>query len=558
MSATLEAALLDAVDAAPWDLVEGVGGDALEAGEAMRALVQGDERARTRAYHELLQSLVVGPGWTDAGALAAPLLVDLARIAGHPAGPLARVLLAELVAGDHVPRLLDGLDLADANVAAAFAGPPAGPIVDVVRAALDDLAAGLDDESPRVRASTAFLLAFFSERAARSWDEVTARATVEHDPWAWASQLIAGAHLARYQARPLRASELLSARAAHGPAPAIVRAAAWLAELYSDRGLRAVEPDELTPDLRDDLLAFVSAGDPPVDLFPWGRGHLDRVVAWPLLDRGEAGREFVAGVLARVAREGRGDVERHAHEALRACFVRDEDAPEPPRRTAVSLSEGQRAVIATLSDREYGGVAFATFGLPPLAWDRRRWLRADRPSVLEAAAPDLGGAAAEVWHHLVAARGRPRPDTLGADRQRVLATIEWLFEAPGRERLEALALVAVGSYGLFDTVGVADVIASAKGSDEVACAWATEWLPRLAENAPEAARSSGVGTAAVWALLRASRDGGNLIAEAYDKLVSSVAPAAVFDEVLSRLPEARREAIVAHEGQPGSRARLPG
>ena len=131
---------------------------------------------------------------------------------------------------------------------------------------------------------------------------------------------------------------------------------------------------------------------------------------------------------------------------------------------------------------------------------------------MEDAAPDLGGAAAEVWHHLVAARGQPRPDPLAADRQRVLAAIEWLFAAPGRERLEALALVAVGSYHLYDTVGVPDVIASAEASDEVARAWAAEWLPRLAENAAEAARSSGVGMAAVWALLRASRDDGDVTA----------------------------------------------
>lgn len=371
--------LLDSIDAAEWDLVQGARGNGLEAAEALRTLVQGNGSARSLAYRELLAELVVGPGWTEAGAIATPLLVELALTLGHPSAPMARVILAELVSGDHVPRLIDGLDRSSPVVAAPFTHPPASVILDVVRAAIDDLAAGLRDERTTIRSTTAFLLAFDSERADQSFTEIERCISLESHDWTRASMLLALAHLARYQGRVLRTSDL-DLSGIWDEQAGRLRALAWLADLYADPGLRTIQSEELTPQLRDDLLHLVSATDPPVDVFPWGREHLDRLVTWPVFDRGEVGRGFVAGVLAEAAREGSGRADRHAREALELALVADDAAAIALQsrghgfRTAADLSESQRAVIAMLSEREHPGVSFEQFGLPALARNRRLWL----------------------------------------------------------------------------------------------------------------------------------------------------------------------------------------
>lgn len=305
---------------------------------------------------------------------------------------------------------------------------------------------------------------------------------------------------------------------------------AWLAELYAEAAPRELREEELTSGRRASLLEILRGGDPPLELFPWQRGHVERVISWRLIDRGERAQLFGASVLAEAASEGGSAAGRYAREALRLCFEEEPQGPVP------DLDAGRRAIVAALSTRDYPDVAFARFGLPVSRTDRLRWLGLAPTTVLERPIDGV-----PLWKRLVDERGTPGPESLPRSRAAVLAEID--ARSTGTDRLEALVLVASGAHGLRDVVRAADLYPALDALGPVAADWARARLPILRELVWPALRNSGAGMALSWAMAR-TLPANDMLPPEHDDLITLRADPAIVRTVLERLPPDRREAIL--------------
>ena len=150
-----------------WEHLRGADGEPTFAATDLSALLEGDEKARAEAHDRLREELVPEGKWCAAGAAATPILLEMAATDGHPARPRALILLADLVAGNHVLRSLEGIDMQQAGERKRYARGHARNIYKPIVAAGDSLIAGMDSEDSRVRSCAAFLLAFLSELTPR-------------------------------------------------------------------------------------------------------------------------------------------------------------------------------------------------------------------------------------------------------------------------------------------------------------------------------------------------------------------------------------------------------
>lgn len=536
--------ILHAIEAIDWTEIEGATGEATTADSDLRALLEGDAHARDEAFVSLRDQLVADWVWSEAGARATPILLDIARLPDHPARAFALILLTDILASDHVLRSNDGIDMSLPMNQELYAEGPARQIYEQIVAAADDVARVLEDADPKVRSAAALLLAFLSEPAPRTYEAVRRAAQAEREPWVQASLFLSLAFLARYRKAPLTAADLEPWVATASPTP---RAFAWLAELYSEvtpppeqpgfaTDQRELREDELSPARRQHLVDLFREGDPPLELFPWNRAHIDRTVTWQVMERGDRAKIFVAGALAEVAAEGGPFAARMAKETLRLCFEEGDEGP-PPWVAAESLDEGRRAVVAALSKRDYGDLSFGMFGLPPSAADRRRWLGIDPQTALERPI-DAVGRRIPLWQRLHALRWNASPPSRAAMLAEIAAHTE------GNDRIEATALVVDGAYGMTGLLRIDDVYDAIRAGDTgAAAAWAQRKLAGLVAEQRDMGRRSPIAGALVWAVARALPPGALLPAE-YDQFVQIDGTAAIRD-VLERMPVERRDAVVS-------------
>lgn len=530
--------ILHAIKAVDWASLSPGLEDPTEIPDYLSGLITRVDKYRGGAWGALRELLVNEWQWSEAGAAAAPLLVEMVRLPDHPARPWALMLLADLLTSEHLVRMTDGVDLAWEENRKLYVEGPAQRILDAVRGAGDDLLRGLDDPEPAVRSASAFVLAFLSELASRAYEPVARAARAERNPWLQASLFLSLAALARYRKTPLEAAELEGWLAVDSP---ILRAFAWLGSLYSEpvaprpkRGadvMRELSAAELTPARRQLLVDLFRAGDPPIQLFPWSRAHIDRVVTWELTDRGERARLFVAGALAEVAAEEGPLMSRLANEALRLCFASGESR-ETLWESPEAMGEERRAVVATLSRRNYLDITFQVFGLPAGPWERLRWLGVEPPMVLDRSIRLSDGREIPLWQEL-SALDQPR-------REALLTALSAHLE--GADRLEALALVLRADHALSAGFRIDDLYAMIRELGPAAAVRAREILPVLIAHDLANVRGTGVGMALVWALARELPPGATLPPE-YD-VVLSFLPTPVIRELLPRIPPERREALV--------------
>ncbi len=154
---------------------------------------------------------------------------------------------------------------------------------------------------------------------------------------------------------------------------------------------------------------------------------------------------------------------RHARvtEALRAVGWPEPPAPIP---SAEALDEAQRALALAITEAP-GLPVPAAFAIPPTAWNRRRWLGLDPPSVLEREHIH-DGESVPFWRHALARQGD------------AAALIALLRAVPLPERLEAFRDLCVGAYRCRVAADHEVAIALCEdgfGEDAVA------WAPRLAD-----------------------------------------------------------------------------
>jgi hypothetical protein len=535
--------IIRTIEAADWAELPGATEEPTTADSDLRALLDGDEKARAEAFFALREQLVTDWTWSEAGAEATPILLAVARLEAHPARAMALILLADILAGDHVLRSNDGIDMSLSINQELYAEGPARRIYETILSATANVVALLRDADPSVRSAAGFLLAFLSAAAPNSLEAVRQAAQVEREPWVQASLFLSLGFLARYSKVALRAADLDAWVVNSSPVP---RAFAWLAELYAEVTPPAEQPglatdqrvlgkDELSGERRQRLLHLFREGDPPLELFPWNRAHVDRTVTWQFMGRGDHAKVFVAGALGEVAAEGGPLASRMAKETLRLCFEEGDEGP-PPWVAAESLDEGRRGVVAALSRRDYDDLSFVMFGLPPSASDRRRWLALDPPTALERAI-DVDGQTVPLWQHLYALRW----NASSPSRTAMLADIA--AHTTGADRVEVIALVLEGAYALAGLLRIDDLYeALREGEPGAITAWARERLAGFLVSLQDAARRSPVATALVWAVARMLPPGSVLPSE-YDQFVRIAEPTATRD-VLEHLPIDRRDAVV--------------
>ncbi|MBN2494529.1 MAG: hypothetical protein JXR96_08070 [Deltaproteobacteria bacterium] len=509
--------------------------------EDLVVLVTGVDRAdhpsasgdpnRRSAWARLRPLLVRGGKRTRAAAAVTPALLDLTHLDAHPAKPYARMLLADVVACDHVLHLVDGVDLSRPEVKRRYSRGSARAILDEVLADADRLLADLGAPEPSARSSAALLLGFLSPVADMSLGALVECGRRERDPWVQASVMMGGALVARYGGRSLSVAEL---EGWCRDASTIPRAFAWVAALYSDRVRVELGEAELTEQRAELIAQMFRAGDPDPRLFPWACGRTELLLAWQLAERGESATLFAARILARISIEELPGAMRLALAALDLCFD-ERDAREPLKLEA--LDDVRRRVVSLLSQQDYPQIAFLQFGLPSSAADRRRWLGESEQTVLDRAV-DVDGEHRAFWEVLADLRRAVTPGNVAAVREQMLDLIDARLE--GDERIEARCLLACGANGLHGVVTADDVYAALEEA-RPARSRMQRMLEKLSGSVRRNLRGSGTGMAMVWALARGMEEG-SLLADEYADLVK-LSPASRAADVVRRMPQSARDSV---------------
>jgi hypothetical protein len=533
--------LLSEIDDIDWRVLPAAEGFATGLEDDLRALVVAPSSKHPRAARRLLRRLLVRAGWTEAGARATPILLELARLAGHPARATALALLGDLAAGDHLPRLGFGVDTRARDWDGWLAHTPAGAIHDDLARGAETLAASLGDEDPDVRGAAAFALAFCSGRAEACWDELWCAALQERDPWALGSALLALGHVARYRgAPPAELREALGSIAmlrGAGEGPAIARALAWIAETCA---WTSGSPAPRAPaGLADDVATMLRATPAPAARFPWGRGRLERLVMLAAHRAEESTRLELACALATVAAQGGGGSAARAQIAMRLGF--ESSTIAGARWIRASDLDARRArLVGLLSQPDAPRIPFARFGLPAGAHERRRYLGLDEASALELSALLPDGYEGQLWQLLRAQLGPFAAEELPALRSATWGVITARFPAHDPRRLEAAAHLRLGAHGLGPVATLDDLWAAVDAAGPAGARWIEARGATLRAYGPAALRASGAGAACAFTLACA----GLPLDEAWDEGCDLAPTVERLAAILDALPPARRERLV--------------
>ncbi|MFG2480954.1 HEAT repeat domain-containing protein [Streptomyces fagopyri] len=393
--------LLSGLDEVEWSNLNHAYGTAADVPGQLRALCDDDEQARQQAVSSLFNHLAHQGSRCQASPYAVPFLARIALAGPGPAREHALELLTGLaVNGDEEREMIDGADIAAWRAEAAesscdkllplyeeavateqdehrrrnlqdtrdwvAAGNPIAArdasmrSYDAVLAELPALLGLLDDENPQVRTRTAYLLAWFPERADTSVPLLLGRAAHEDDAVAKATALVAAGILGM-PAPPGSLTADLDAE------DGLVR---WAAAIAIAQSARRADAEIDGPLLERAVaeLAAAAAAPAPVPAIDYNQGDFHSHTADVLLalPPSPAGRAAVAACLLSVSTPDR---------AFKAKAVLPDLFPSAlsdPRPAYASLPRPQQQLLYALADLGEGwwntsgdiGENLTSYGLP--------------------------------------------------------------------------------------------------------------------------------------------------------------------------------------------------
>ncbi|MEU8696589.1 hypothetical protein AB0C61_02705 [Streptomyces sp. NPDC048680] len=401
--------LLTGLDEVDWAHLNHAYGTAADVPGQLRALCGDDDQARQQALSSLFDHLAHQGVRCQASPYAVPFLARIALAGPDPAREDALRLLTGLaVDRDEECEIIDGADIAAWRTEAAensserlltlyeeelaaeqdeqrhrnlrdtrdwlAAGNPVDPrdssmrSYDAVRAELPSLRRLLDDENPRVRTRTAYLLAWFPELAGTSLPLLLGLASREDDAVARATSLVAVGILGpKALPEPLTAG--LDAE------DGLVR---WAAAAALAQTARSAALDGRLLDRAVAVLAAAATAPAPVPATDFGRGDFHGHTADVLLalPPSSTARAAVAACLPSVSAPQRASM---AKAVLPDLFRGPLAAPRPPY---ARLPRPQQQLLYALADLPEGwwntegdlGESLAAHGLPATHADLRTYI----------------------------------------------------------------------------------------------------------------------------------------------------------------------------------------
>jgi hypothetical protein len=348
--------VLEGLAEVPWGRLAHAYGPADDVPGLLRDLRASDPAVSEQALEDLFASITHQGTRYPATAPAVPFLAELASAPDTLNRQHLLLLLAYAAVGTDWPSLPDGIDpgrLGDPNYAPGCTPgrrqdevPWARAAYQAVAQQVPQLLGLLDDDDPRVRQATAYLVAWFPQHAAAGLRRLWARLGVEPDPNAAATMvvavgLLAGAHRQVADASVL--AELL------GAAEPLVR---WAAAIALARLLVEDPPEPAVAE----LLGWATGVIPqPVEAeIPFHDGELGRYALAAAVRPGPAAhRRAVEALLARLAMVGpAGEVGGLVWDLLGVSFPHDIFDLLSPRPRWEQLSRLQQRVLREVADTD--------------------------------------------------------------------------------------------------------------------------------------------------------------------------------------------------------------
>jgi HEAT repeat protein len=347
--------VLEGLAEVPWARLPHAYGPADDVPGLLRGLRGSDPAVCEQALKDLFASITHQGTRYPATAPAVRFLAELATAPDTPNRHHILLLLAYAAVGTDWPSLPDGIDpgrLGDPTYAPGCA-PGRQDEVPWARAAYQALAQEvprllglLDDDDPRVRQATAYLIAWFPQHAGTCLRRLRRRLAAEPDPNATATMvvglgLLAGAH--RQVADAAVLAELLG-----GPQP-LVR---WAAAIALARLFVADPPEPAVAELLG--WATDATPQPPEADIPFHEGELGRYALAAAVRPGAAAHQrAVEALLARLAMVGQaGEAEGLLWDLLGVTFDHDTFDMLLPRPRWEELSRLQHGVLRVVADSD--------------------------------------------------------------------------------------------------------------------------------------------------------------------------------------------------------------
>jgi hypothetical protein len=347
--------VLEGLAEVPWARLPHAYGPAEDVPGLLRGLRASDPAVGEQALTDLFASITHAGTRYPATAPTVPFLAELAAAPDTPNRHHLLLLLAYAAVGTDWPSLPDGVDpgrLGDPTYAPRCAPgrqdevPWARAAYQAVAQEVPQLLGLLDDDDPRLRQATAYLVAWFPQHAAACLPPLRARLGAEPDPNAAATMvvalgLLAGAHGQVADAPVL--AELLGA-----PEP-LVR---WAAAIALARLLVAAPPEPAVAELLGWATGVIP--QPPEAEIPFHDGELGRYALAAAVRPGPAAHQrAVEALLARLPMVGpAGDVEGLLWDLLGVTFDHDTFDMLLPRPRWEQLSRLQQRVLRVVADTD--------------------------------------------------------------------------------------------------------------------------------------------------------------------------------------------------------------
>jgi hypothetical protein len=348
--------VLEGLDEVPWARLSHAYGSAGDVPGLLRDLRARDLAVCEQALTDLFASITHQGTRYPATAPAVPFLAELAAASDTPNRHHLLLLLAYAAVGTDWPSLPDGVDpgrFGDPSYAPGCGPgrrqdevPWARAAYQAVSQEVPQLLGLVDDDDPRLRQATAYLVAWFPGHAAAGLGRLRARLGAEPDPNAAATMvvavgLLAGAH-GQVTDLPLLA-ELLAA-----PEP-LVR---WAAAIALARLLVDDPPEPAVAELLGWATGTIPG--PPEAEIPFHRGELGRYALAAAVRPGPAAQQrAVEALLARLPMVGpAGDVAGLLWDLLGVTFDHDTFDMLLPRPRWEQLSRLQQRVLRVVADTD--------------------------------------------------------------------------------------------------------------------------------------------------------------------------------------------------------------
>jgi hypothetical protein len=427
-----------------WSSLSTSNGPAKRVPALVHALVASKtDEERNEAYVALRDGLRGRGVVSTSAAPTVPLLCDVLA-SGKEGAHRAGWLIAEALTASH-ERVL-------ANTHAKIRGAIAA-----VRAAVRDhgapLLAALTYPDPRVRAGTAFALAWADALAGDALAPLRAQVAAETNDIAAFSELLAIGLLASTTGDRTPAKRI----GAEGPWS---RGGAALARVLCESRVQPADAEAIVDLLRTPLEPGGA---------PWCDGAIDRVVV-AVASRAGMVAEMAVEIASRVTDVGPAASWQRVAEALLALGGFEARWDFNGVALEEELSDVQRAIATGLARRD--GIVVG-HGMPRSARDRRRWLGIDPPGPLEkrVKVDDHQWPIWKVWRTQRRSRTRPLPPAVGE-------------RLDPDETLVALAEVSTNAYSILTWLGGAPLsddlfIEAARKTSSASAGWARAYADEI-------------------------------------------------------------------------------